>query len=60
MQLRNIVFIVLTNHPDPQYHRVCMESGASYFLDKTIDFDKVRDLISGLGRAAMIADDCRE
>ncbi len=45
----NIVFIMLTNHPDPQYRKICMESGASYFLDKTVEFEKVRDVIAALG-----------
>jgi DNA-binding NarL/FixJ family response regulator len=48
-QAPEIVFIMLTNHPDPQYRKICMESGARYFLDKTIEFDKVREVIAGLG-----------
>ena len=44
-----IVFIMLTNHPDPQYQKICMESGASYFLDKSAEFEKVRDVIAALG-----------
>ena len=45
----NIVFIMLTNHADPQYRKICMASGASYFLDKTADFNKVREVIAALG-----------
>ena len=45
----NIVFIMLTNHPDPQYRKICMESGASHFLDKTTEFMKVREVIAALG-----------
>ncbi len=44
-----IVFIVLTNHPDPQYRKICMGAGASYFLDKTTEFEKVREVIAELG-----------
>jgi two-component system response regulator DevR len=44
-----IVFIMLTNHPDPQYRKICIESGASYFLDKSAEFEKVRDVITSLG-----------
>ena len=44
-----IVFIMLTNHPDPQYREICMESGASHFLDKTADFNKVREVIAAAG-----------
>lgn len=43
-----IVFIMLTNHPDPQYRKVCMQSGASYFLDKSAEFEKVREVIAAL------------
>jgi DNA-binding NarL/FixJ family response regulator len=45
----NIVFIMLTNHPDPQYRKICIESGASYFLDKSAEFEKVREVITALG-----------
>lgn len=43
-----IVFIVLTNHTAPQYRNAYMSNGASYFLDKSNEFEKVRDLISGI------------
>lgn len=45
------VFIVLTNYPNPQYRRICMEAGAAYFFDKSSDIAKVRDVIAGLGAA---------
>ena len=41
-----IVFIVLTNYPNPQYRRICMQSGASHFLDKTTEFTKVAGILS--------------
>ena len=43
------VFIVLTNHPSPQYRRICMEAGAAYFFDKNSEFTKVREVLAGLG-----------
>lgn len=43
------VFIVLTNHPNAQYRRVCMEAGAAYFFDKSSEIAKVREVIEGLG-----------
>ena len=43
------VFIVLTNYPDPQYRRICMEAGAAYFFDKSSEIAKVREVIAGLG-----------
>ena len=45
----DIIFIMLTNHPDPQYRKICMESGARYFLDKSAEFEKVREVIAALG-----------
>jgi len=42
-----IKFIVLTNHPNDQYHRICMEAGASHFLDKSNEFMKISELVSG-------------
>lgn len=44
-----IVFIVLTNYPNPQYCKAYIEAGASYFLDKTGEFNKVAEIISALG-----------
>jgi len=40
-------FIILTNDPTPQYRRVCMESGAGWFFDKTSEFGKVKEVIAG-------------
>jgi DNA-binding NarL/FixJ family response regulator len=45
----DIVFIMLTNHPDPQYREICIRSGATYFLDKSAEFEKVREVITSLG-----------
>jgi DNA-binding NarL/FixJ family response regulator len=47
-QIPETVFIVLTNHPDPQYRRICMEAGAAYFFDKSSDIAKVQEVIAGL------------
>ncbi len=47
----DIVFIILTNHADPQYRKICLQSGATHFLDKSTEFDKVREVIAGLGTA---------
>jgi two-component system response regulator DevR len=42
-----INFIVLTNHPNPQYRRTCVESGAGWFFDKSTEFGKIKDVIAG-------------
>ena len=41
-----IVFVVLTNHAEPQYRRACAIAGAAYFLDKSTEFERVRDVIA--------------
>ena len=41
-----IVFVVLTNHAEPQYRTACTKAGAAYFLDKSCDFDRVPDVIA--------------
>jgi DNA-binding NarL/FixJ family response regulator len=44
-----IVFIVLTNHADPQYRKVCIDSGANYFFDKSHEFEQVRAAVADVG-----------
>lgn len=39
------VFIMLTNHPNSQYRRLCMSFGAHYFFDKSEEFTRVKDVI---------------
>ncbi len=46
--MSDTVFIVLTNHAAPQYERVCVQAGATWFLDKTRDFAKVKDIVAKL------------
>ena len=41
-----IAFVVLTNHPTPQYRRVCMDAGASWFLDKSTEFGKLDEAVT--------------
>lgn len=41
-----IVFVVLTNHVEPQYRRACTNAGARYFLDKSNEFERVREVIA--------------
>lgn len=40
--------IVLTNYPTDEFFRKCMEAGADYFLDKTMDFDRVKNILESL------------
>jgi len=41
-----IGFVVLTNHPNAQYRRVCMEAGANWFLDKSTEFGKIKEVVT--------------
>jgi len=38
------IVIVLTNYPFAAYRIRCMSMGADYFLDKSLEFSKVRDI----------------
>jgi len=40
------IFIVLTNHYEPQYRDASFEAGARYFLDKSRELHKVADVIA--------------
>ena len=45
-QAPDVIFVVLTNHAEPQYRKACAKAGATYFLDKSIDFDRVAAVIA--------------
>ncbi|MBI5030954.1 MAG: response regulator transcription factor [Chloroflexi bacterium] len=42
--------IMLTNYPYPQYRKRCLEAGADFFFDKSIEFD---DLVPVIQKLAM-------
>ena len=42
------VFVVLTNHPDPQYRRACMDAGAHHFFDKSTEFERIADVLRSI------------
>ena len=44
--LPDVAFLVLTNHPNPQYRRICMNAGARWFFDKSTEFGKIKDVIA--------------
>jgi DNA-binding NarL/FixJ family response regulator len=46
-----VVFVVLTNHAEPQYRQACARAGASYFLDKSRDFERVPQVIAEIAAA---------
>jgi len=42
----DVVFVVLTNHSEPQYRQACIEAGAAYFLDKTSELGCVSAVLA--------------
>lgn len=44
--------IVLTNYAQEQYRKKCFEEGADFFFDKSIEFDRIIDIIQKLRFAA--------
>lgn len=40
--------IMLTNHADPFYKEICLREGADYFLDKSIEFERVPDVLADI------------
>ncbi len=44
--------IVLTNYAQEQYRKKCFEEGADFFFDKSIEFDKIVEVIQKLRMAA--------
>jgi DNA-binding NarL/FixJ family response regulator len=45
---RDTIFVVLTNHPDPQYRRACMAAGADHFFDKSTEFECIAQVLRDL------------
>jgi len=44
----SIRIVMLTNHADPFYFRVCMSAGAHVFLDKSLQFDELPAVLQAL------------
>ena len=38
---------VLTNYATDQHRRACMNAGAEFFLDKSSDFQRIREIVQG-------------
>ncbi|MDP1677013.1 MAG: response regulator transcription factor [Bacteroidota bacterium] len=43
--------IVLTNYAQEEYRKKCFEEGADYFFDKSIEFDRVVNVITKISTA---------
>lgn len=42
------IVIIFTNRSEPDYRKVCLKEGADYFLDKSIEFEKIIDICKDL------------
>ncbi|MBI2882442.1 MAG: response regulator transcription factor [Candidatus Methylomirabilis oxyfera] len=42
------IVLILTNYPYPQYRTQCQKAGADFFFDKSMDFDRVPELLQQL------------
>lgn len=42
------IVIVLSNYSDRPYRRKCLKSGARFFFDKSIEFDRVAEVLRSL------------
>jgi DNA-binding NarL/FixJ family response regulator len=45
------IVIVVTNDASEQQRQECIRRGADYFFDKSIDFDKVLDIVAAAARS---------
>jgi DNA-binding NarL/FixJ family response regulator len=45
-------FIMLTNYPYAQYRKTCLEAGASYFFDKSSEFEMIPNALEQLATGA--------
>ena len=47
--------IILTNDPSPQWRRSCLQAGADFFFDKSVELQRTIDVVAGLARGAASA-----
>lgn len=48
------VVIILTNYPYSQYRQECMDEGADFFFDKSLEFEKAIEVCKGLARSSNV------
>jgi DNA-binding NarL/FixJ family response regulator len=49
----SVVVLMLTNFPFEKYKKVCSNSGADYFFDKSNEFEEMIDLLKSLTNSAI-------
>lgn len=42
------IIIVLSNDSEPEYRSACVDAGADYFFDKSLEFEKVQETVKML------------
>lgn len=45
---KSTIVIMVTNYVSSHYRKICMDSGADYFLNKTTEFNKVTTLLKDM------------
>jgi two-component system response regulator DevR len=48
------VIIMLTNYPHSQYRDKCMQNGADFFFDKSIDFKEIVKVVGGISGGGIL------
>jgi len=51
----SLCVLICTNYPLPEYRRQCLTAGADFFLDKSVEFEKIPLILSELIRSDMKA-----
>lgn len=54
-ELPDLLVLVCTNYPYQQYRKECLAAGANYFLDKSMEFDKIPVILCQLLTASASA-----
>ena len=54
--------VMLSNETDPAYRRICLTAGASCFLDKSTEFERITEMVSSrmAGHAAQRREPCAQ
>ena len=47
------IVIILTNYPHSQYRKKCMDAGADFFFDKSEEFEKIVEVVSGISEGGI-------
>jgi DNA-binding NarL/FixJ family response regulator len=47
------VVIILTNYPHAQYRKKCIDAGADFFFDKSEEFERIVEVVSGISEGSI-------